>query len=196
MASARPTQRSRDTHQRALVVATQLMQQRGFHGFTFHDVAAALGVSHVAVHHHYRTKADLVAAALQAYTDQFVAELAAIEQRVDAPKQRLEAYIALFEASSAGGEQLCLCGVLAAEMATLPPSVQPGVRTFYEANEAWLARQLAALTGARATTARVKTLARGLLDLLEGALVSARAFTDPARVGAVARGWLALLNAG
>ncbi|MFN3243314.1 MAG: TetR/AcrR family transcriptional regulator [Planctomycetota bacterium] len=183
------------TKQRILEVATGLMQARGFHGFTFHDVAAELGISHVAVHHHYKTKAALVEAAMLAYTERFSAELEQIAASGEQPEDQLRSYAALFDAVVQSGDRVCLCGVLAAELATLPAPVQPAVRAFYDANEAWLARVIGRHVGKRSSSARVQQMAKAFLSLLEGAMISARAFGDPARLSSAAQWWIDTLPA-
>lgn len=183
-----------DTKERILTVATELMQARGFHGFTFHDVAGRLGVSHVAVHHHYKTKAALVEAAMRAYTEHFAIELDAIVAVDAEPARQLRSYAGLFESVVESGERVCLCGVLAAEIATLPDEVQPAVREFYEANEAWLAKVIGKHVGKRSTSARVQQMAKTFLSLLEGAMISARAFGDPARLSSAAQWWIDTLQ--
>ena len=183
------------TKERILEVATGLMQARGLHGFTFQDVAAALGVTHVAVHHHYKTKAALVEVAMLAYTERFSAELEQIAASDDAPLEQLRRYAALFEAVVQTGDRICLCGVLAAELATVPGPVQPAVRAFYDVNEAWLARVIGRHVGKRSSSARVQQVAKAFLAMLEGAVISARAFGDPGRLSSAAQWWIDALEA-
>ncbi|MFK7738723.1 MAG: TetR/AcrR family transcriptional regulator [Planctomycetota bacterium] len=192
MASSKPTPKPRasrrgDTRERALQVAVRLMQTRGYHGFTFQDVAQELGVSHVAVHHHYRTKADLVAAAMRVYTDGFDGLLEEIASSETEPRRMLKRYAGLFEATAADSETICLCGALAADFATLPEAVQPEIVRFYEHNERWLQKVIASALGTRSGAAKTRRMARGLVDALEGAMVSARAFGDPSRVSSLVR---------
>lgn len=182
------------TKERILQVATGMMQARGFHGFTFQEVAKELGVSHVAVHHHFKTKGALGAAALQAYTDRFVAELDAISARGQAPTAQLRAYARLFEAVVDGSERVCLCSILAAEIATLPDEIKPEVVRFYDSNEQWLGKVIAAATGKRATTQWVKQQAAAFLSLLGGAMIGARTFADPRRLSSAATLWLTGLS--
>jgi len=184
-----------DTKQRILQLATELIRARGCHGFTFHDVAAELGTSHVAVHHHFKTKALLVDAAVRAYTERFVAELDAITRSEASADQQLRRYAELFEPASDDDDRICLCGALAAEIATLPDPVPASVRAFFEQNEAWLAKVLAKRVGGRPTTARVQQLARSFLALLEGAMLGARAFGDRSRILSAAQLWLDSLPA-
>lgn len=185
-----------DTKQRILQLATELIRARGFHGFTFHDVAAELGTSHVAVHHHYKTKALLVDAAVRAYTERFVAELDAIAGSEASAAQQLRRYAKLFETAGDDDDRICLCGALAAEIATLPEPVPASVREFFQQNEAWLAKVLAKQVGGRPTSARIQQLARSFLALLEGAMLGARAFGDRSRIQSAAQLWLDALPTG
>ena len=55
--------------------------------------------------------------------------------------RRLHAYVKLYSDVLAD-ERLCLCGMVAAEYATLPARMQEALRAFFELNEAWVAEQL------------------------------------------------------
>jgi TetR/AcrR family transcriptional regulator, transcriptional repressor for nem operon len=178
------------TRERAVAVATRLMQERGYNGFSFQDVATAIGTSHVAVHHHFPTKGDLGAAAMAAYRATFAEALAAIDARRTPPHASLTAYANLFQATLADGRRLCLCGMLTAEFTSLPASVRPHVRGFYDDNESWLAQVLAQL-GLQPVAAAAE--ARAWLATLEGAMLSARAFDDGDRFASVVAWLLASL---
>jgi TetR/AcrR family transcriptional repressor of nem operon len=175
------------THDRALVVAIRLIQERGYNGFSFNDIASELGISHVAVHHHFATKADLVVAAVRHYSDAFAAEVAAIEARGLAAADALRAYAQLFQATLADRQRVCLCGMLTAELLSLPASARQLVRRFYERNEEWLAKVLQRIDRVDATGAAA--LAAAFLSALEGAMLTARAFDDGRRL-ADAADWL------
>ena len=47
------------TGRRALDVAERLVQTRGFNGFSYADIAEALGVTKASLHYHFPSKADL-----------------------------------------------------------------------------------------------------------------------------------------
>jgi AcrR family transcriptional regulator len=49
----------KDTAQRILDIATQLVQTRGFNGFSYADVAAQLQVTKASLHYHFASKAEL-----------------------------------------------------------------------------------------------------------------------------------------
>jgi TetR/AcrR family transcriptional repressor of nem operon len=85
-------------------------------------------------------------------------------------------------------ERMCLCGMLAAEYSTLPAAMQSALRTFFELNEAWLADLLEAgqHDGTLSVSGRSADAARMLVGALEGEMLVARAYGDPARFIAAA----------
>jgi len=179
------------TRERVLEVATALMQERGYQGFSFLDVARSIGVSHVAVHHHFPSKADLGAAAMADYTARFESLLARIDEAKLTPRRALEAFVDLFSATLQGSKRVCLCGMLTAELPALPPAVRREVRRFYAVNEAWLAEHIRELQPAAASPAAV---AEAFLALLEGSMMTSRAFDESARLSAAAAWFLDSLS--
>ena len=92
---------------------------------------------------------------------------------------------------------MCLCGMLAAEFGTLPEAMRTEMRHYFDANERWLA-------GVFRQGKKDKTLkfagtpveaAQGLIGSLEGAMMIARSYGDPARFKAVSDRMLAALSA-
>ena len=169
----------RSTKQHILDVATEFMQERGFQGFSFLDVAKAVGVSHVAVHHHFATKSALAVAAMANYTVRFEALLAEIAAAGRPAEDELRAFAALFEKTLEKSKRACLCGMLSAELTVLPREVQHEVRRFYAVCEDWLATRIGAASPSAADPA---ALAATFLATLEGALMSARAMQNRARL--------------
>lgn len=96
------------TAARVMDVAEALIQQRGYGGFSFDDVAQAVGIRKPSVHHHFRTKAELVAALARRYTERFESALAAIDVARRDPLARLKAYVQLFASTYAQDGRLCV----------------------------------------------------------------------------------------
>ena len=46
------------TRSRILDVAEQLVQTRGFNGFSYADISAELGITKASLHYHFATKAE------------------------------------------------------------------------------------------------------------------------------------------
>jgi TetR/AcrR family transcriptional repressor of nem operon len=183
----------RSTKQHILDVATEFMQERGFQGFSFLDVAKAVGVSHVAVHHHFATKSDLAVAAMAGYTARFEGALADIAAAGRSAADELRAFAALFEKTLEKSKRACLCGMLSAELTVLPREVQDEVRRFYEVSEAWLTTRIGA---ASPRAEDPEALAATFLATLEGALMSARALQNRGRLTDAAEWFIESLPSG
>jgi TetR/AcrR family transcriptional repressor of nem operon len=132
-----PVKRSSATTERILDVAEQLLQARGFNGFSYADVASELGITRAALHYHYPGKAELGAALITRYADRFSAALADLDAASTAAPVTLEGYVDLY-AQVLGRQRMCLCGMLAAEYLTLPPAMQRGVTAFFDDSSSWL----------------------------------------------------------
>jgi len=165
-----------------LDVAQRLVQTRGFNAFSYADIATELGVSKPALHYHFPSKQALGDALIARYSEQFFQALEAIDARETTAHAKLEAYVDLYRAVLSAN-RMCLCGMLAAEYATLPAGMRAAVIEFFRRNEAWLETVLTAgadrrqlsLVGAPGEAAKL------FIDSLEGAMMIARAHDDPER---------------
>ena len=180
-----------------LDVAEQLAQTRGYNGFSYADIAAELGVTKASLHYHFPSKAELGRALIARYQAVFGAALETIDQQAAKPTEKLRHYVGLYDAV-VRNDRMCLCGMLAAEYATLPAPMQEGVKLFFNMNERWLTAAL--LDGRRSGSFLFKESAneraRVLLGALEGAMLVARSYGDPRRFQAAAEHMLADLGAG
>ncbi len=164
------------TATRVMDVAEALIQQRGYGGFSFDDLAQAVGIRKPSVHHHFRTKADLVAALARRYTERFESALAAIDVARRDPQARLKAYVRLFATTYAQDGRLCVCGMLGAEIDALPGEVADAVAGFFRLNLNWLTAAFrdAQQSGQVTSDQRPAALAELMLSALEGAMVVGR----------------------
>lgn len=173
------------TSDRILDVAEELAQRRGFNGFSYADIAAELGLTTASLHYHFPSKASLGRELVGRYTNNFMAALAAIEQRESNAQRRLGAYADLY------GEVLrrdrsCLCGMLAAEYETLPNEVRDAVAAFFELNEDWLTSVLedGRADGDLEFSGPATEAAHTLICGLEGAMLIARPYGRKERFSA------------
>jgi TetR/AcrR family transcriptional repressor of nem operon len=194
---SRPAPKAPGAAARAILdVAEQLAQTRGYNGFSYADIAVKLGVTTPSLHYHFSSKAELGCALIARYREVFAAALAAIDRQTAAPRDRLKQYVGLYD-SVMMNDRMCLCGMLAAEYATLPATMQAGLQAFFDANERWLTGVLE--SGIRAGEFQIREApnarARVLLGTLEGAMLMARSYGDPRRFQVAARHVLADLGA-
>jgi TetR/AcrR family transcriptional repressor of nem operon len=184
-----------DTPGRILDAAEQLVQTRGFNGFSYGDIASSLGVTRASLHYHFPGKTELGDALIRRYAERFGAALAEIRARDVDPPGKLEAYAELY-AGVLRDERMCLCGMLAAEYDTLPGSMRDAVVRFFDASESWLEDVL--VEGRRAGAFRfdgsAREMARLVISGLEGAMLVARPYGDTRRFESAASRLLASLT--
>jgi TetR/AcrR family transcriptional repressor of nem operon len=185
-----------DTPQRILDIAERLVQTRGYNGFSYADIAEAMHVTKASLHYHFPAKSDLGKRLIERYESNFLAALARIEGQTDDVREKLRRYVGIY-AGVVRENRMCLCGMLAAEYGTLPEAMRDDMRHFFDENERWLVGVLKA--GRRAGVLTFKgtpsEAARALVGSLEGAMMIARSYGEPARFGAVADRLLADLGA-
>ena len=189
-------QPSADTGRRALDIAERLVQTRGFNGFSYADIAEALGVTKASLHYHFPSKADLGERLIERYEAGFLDTLAGIDKAQQGAAQKLRRYAKIY-ADVLRANRMCLCGMLASDYATLPKPMRERVRHFFDENERWLARVLeeGRKTGQLAFKGAPIELARMIVASLEGAMMLARSYGEPARFRAASARMLAELGA-
>ena len=186
-----------DTPAAILDSAERLVQQRGFNGFSYADVAAELELTKASLHYHFAGKAELGEALMTRYAQRFEAALAEIDARDVSAPAKLAAYAALY-ADVLRGRRMCLCGMLAAEYETLPTAMREVVLRFFDQNERWLVGVLEGgqREGTLAFDQPAADAARLIVSALEGAMLVARPFADVGRFETAASALLKSLATG
>lgn len=184
-----------ETSVRILDVAERLVQTRGFNAFSYADISRALHITKASLHYHFPTKAKLGERLIERYRVAFLAALDDIDGSCRDAGAKLRAYAGIY-INVLERNRMCLCGMLAAEYATLPKAMKDEVRRFFDANEAWLVEVVKsgrvnkeiAFSGSAIEAARV------LVAALEGAMLMARSHGDPAQLRSTADYLLANLG--
>ena len=171
------------TRNQLVAHAQRLIQERGYNGFSYRDLAALVGIKTASIHYHFSQKEDLLLAAVEAYHAQWRVAIRTIAPDLPAA-QKLQQYIALHTKSFGGTTRVCLGGALAADLASLPEPVRPALQAFYRANEDWLAGVLAegARDGSLPAQPDPRAGARAVFAALQGSLCASRLFADTERL--------------
>jgi len=178
MAARRMSQPS-STRTAILDVAERLVQSRGFHGFSYADVASELQITTAALHYHFPGKAELGHALVDRYAQRFGEALDSIgAMSVSSPK-KLRAYADLYLGVLRDG-RMCLCGMLAAEYQTLPEAMRKSVVGFLDHNCEWLADVLETgrSEGSLEFAGAAEEAAQMIVGALEGAMLVSRPYAD------------------
>jgi TetR/AcrR family transcriptional regulator, transcriptional repressor for nem operon len=175
------------TAQRILDVAEQLVQRRGYNGFSYADIAGELGITKASLHYHFASKAELGEALIERYSARFAEALERIDGACAGARAKLDAYAGLY-ADVLRGDRMCLCGMLAAEYQTLPQSMRRSVIRFFDHNVTWLADVLAEgrSAGVLSFSGDPSDASQTILGALQGAMLVARPYGDLARFQAAA----------
>lgn len=184
-----------DSATRILDSAERFVQARGYNGFSYADVASELGVTKASLHYHFASKTDLGQALISRYSERFSGALKEIDACLSDAPAMLDAYAALY-AEVLRGNRMCLCGMLAAEYATLPQPIKEGLTVFFDLNQAWLQRVLeqGSADGSLRLTAPSAETAQLIVSALEGAMLVARPYGELDRFDSVVTGLLGSLT--
>ena len=166
-----------ETRERIVALAQHLIQERGVNGFSYRDLADAIGIKTASIHYYFPQKDDLLLAVMEAYHAKWRTLVDGLAAQPTGAAE-LRAYLARRAEAYGAGARVCLGAAMAADIASLPPSVRAAVQSFYLANEAWLTRVLkrGRDDGSLIVTGDVAQTARAVYDALQGGLLSARLF--------------------
>jgi TetR/AcrR family transcriptional repressor of nem operon len=179
------------TADRILDAAEEFWARGGYRAFSYHDVAAAVGIRTASIHYYFPTKADLAEAVLARVRARFNAALAGIDAQRGSWSGRLRGFVALFEATLGEAERLCPFCVAAVSIEDMGAPVRAQIQAFWRAAEGWLTAVIEAghRDGEFAYAGSPAATAQAIVALVEGAMVAARGLNEPRRVRAVIE-WL------
>lgn len=161
-----------------LEAAESRARLEGYNGFSFRDLADDVGVKSASVHYHFPTKAALMEALTTRYTSGFFAGLGDPADDATPSAELFDRFVGRFRDALVERDQMCLCGMLGAEITTLPEPVAHAVRAFFAQSQAWLTALFA--RAPETTEAVAASRADLTLAALEGALLVARTRGDHA----------------
>jgi TetR/AcrR family transcriptional repressor of nem operon len=159
------------TREQILGVARGLIETRSYLGFSFQDVADAVGIRKASLYHHFSTKEALGIAVIRQATHFFKDWDAA---RVRTPKDALESYFRMYRNTLRAGSGMCPAGALAPGWDCINEELRQAVQELRNTQVMWLTGVLGALLPARQKGASVASLAAYVFSVCQGALLSAR----------------------
>lgn len=183
---ARPSTPARqDTRALILDAGERLIQERGYNGFSYQDIAEQLHIRKASIHYHFASKAELGAAVMQRYRERMEVAMSAARDEIVAshkgnPWRLLELYFAPYVQFAGTPQKICVCGALAGEYPALPAGMQAEVERFIRDHQAWLADLLrtGADTGDFDLSGNPEDTAKAVFNSLQGGLMMKRATGD------------------
>jgi TetR/AcrR family transcriptional regulator, transcriptional repressor for nem operon len=161
--------------ERLVAAATQLLHQHGIERTTLADIATAADVPAGNVYYYFKTKDEVIAAVIEAHTQQIETTLAFIDTHHRSPKGRLKAFVREFTAQSElVAQHGCPLGGLCSELGKRVKQPSFAVADLMRLPIEWAERQFQAL-GRR----DAHDLALDLLAAYEGSALLANTLQDP-----------------
>lgn len=118
-----------DTVEAILDVTERRIREAGYHGFSFRTIAAEVGVKGASVHYHFSSKDALAAAVTRRYNERIAK---AVDQKVKAGTDVVQAWLDVFRGALTDGARMCLCGALGVTLSDLSPEVVVEVKRFFD----------------------------------------------------------------
>ncbi|MBA6329492.1 TetR/AcrR family transcriptional regulator [Colwellia sp. MB02u-6] len=158
-----------------LTLAENKVRSGGYGNFSFRELADEIGIKSSSVHYYFRTKSDLAAELAHQYTDVFLASLND-EKAKQQENSAINLYINMFKAALEKDNQMCLCGLLGAQLDALPEQVKSEIKRFFELNINWLQQRYIEEKDMTAASAKAKAIQ--LLASLEGMMILSKVLDD------------------
>jgi TetR/AcrR family transcriptional regulator, transcriptional repressor for nem operon len=146
--------------------AERRMQQGGFGGFSFREIAADVGIKSSSVHYHFPTKEDLAAAVVRRWAE-YTSEL--VDKELEKDSNPVRVWTKAFRGTAFSKARMCPCTVLGAASQDLPEPVAKEVKGFFKMCQSKLIAE--GLSPSKAAE---------VLSIITGALVVANALRDTA----------------
>ncbi len=181
------------TAERIMDATQRMVQTRGYNAFSYADISAQVGIRKASIHYYFPSKKDLGKELVARYRVAFRDKLDRIDNETDDARRKLKAYAQLYLEALRDDDRMCLCGMLASDITTLPEEVRREVMSFFADNETWLMKTLGdgRNVGVLSFSGSAKSEAQLLLTGLQGAMLVARTYGDEARFRTVVRSLLA-----
>jgi TetR/AcrR family transcriptional repressor of nem operon len=171
-----------------LACARSLIVTGGYNGFSYADIAEAVGIRKASIHHHFPGKVDLVKTLVVRYREAAEEGLGNLEHGVAGPLDQLRAYVQYWKSCIGDASApFCVCALLAGELPILPDDVAVEIRAYFRFLSGWLTSVLE--RGVRQGTVALahppRTEAEAFMATVHGAMLSARAYGDTAMFGTI-----------
>ncbi len=127
------------TRQQILAIGETLIRTRGYHGFSYKDIALPLEVKNAAIHYYFPNKADLGAAIVEQHLASFGASAGSWQSL--SLVQQFENFLGIYRHSH-DRSLACLLGSLSPAYDSLPQPIRQQLKALGQELLSWLASLL------------------------------------------------------
>ena len=126
-----------------LNMAEDLLQYKGFNGFSYAHIASKLGVRNAAIHYHFPTKEDLSRAVIRRYRDRFQLWINNARVKNLPPEKKMDWFLSIYTDGRVDQGKVCLVGSMEVEFNSIPKGLQSEVEALHRELLDWLQATLA-----------------------------------------------------
>lgn len=157
-----------------LDAAQDIIQLRGYNGFSFADISEVVNIRKASIHHHFPNKSDLGAAVIRRYREVFNELLEEADSKGSTGIDKIHNYVKLYEEVLAQNK-LCLCGILGTDAIKLPKPMKKEAQKFLDDNIMWLSHIIKS-NFKLITDKNINNLAWHIISSLQGGILLARMY--------------------
>src|ERR1700686_1423877 len=154
------------------------VQDLGYSGLSFRELAKDVGIKSASIHYYFPTKGELGAALARRYTAHYADYLDSLLTQGLDMETCMARYTDVFADTLREDNRMCLAGILGAERNELPDEVRTEVVKYGEMNERWIARVLAMRNSPKSE--EIPRRARAIFAAVSGAQLIAHSRGDVA----------------
>ncbi len=116
-------------------LANDLILDKGFNAFSFHDLANTIGIKTASIHYHFPSKTDLAIAVIRQQSESFLALQLAYEKKD--PLAKLDAFLSIYNKHHSKGT-VCLVGSLCTDLYAVDPLIEKELTPVVEGILKWV----------------------------------------------------------
>lgn len=133
-------QMKKTTKEKALNEGRSLLQQHGYHGFSFQDIAEKLNIKKPSLYGHYASKEELMVSIIHDYSSRFDLWTQSIEGLN--PIAKIQKVFDVFYSFASDKAKVCPVLALTVDLQGVSNSIQKEMREFVDKWLAWLEKQI------------------------------------------------------
>ncbi len=169
--------------EKILTTAESLIQTMGYNAFSYKDIALVVRIKTSSIHYYYPAKEDLAVAVLEWQLGKLSQSLHELKANASLSlEQKLLRLVDVVLSVTLQDEmKMCLGGMLASDVVSLPEKVKMKVRFFFNLLEQWIIEVLKDESNKNGSINKLHSivdLPKYLLIQLEGGLLMSRLFDD------------------
>jgi TetR/AcrR family transcriptional repressor of nem operon len=132
-----------NTREQIVDRARDLLQSRGFDGFSYNDISSHLGIRNAAVHYHFRSKEDLGLALVKEAAAEVREQIRCGQEAGISPREQFEFYLNRLEQEMSSQQmRICPVGALSVNYGNISAQMQSHVTALLCDLRGWMARIL------------------------------------------------------